>query len=130
MTPKAFGSRVVPFPEMGRYVCVWGEGFREGCSPGLEWMIHDVITSQVPPLFLLILVQGFHSPGAKMAAVPPAPYLHLKQEDKKENMEERIHDPYLKKENFPRNLHRLLPIPPWPKFFPKASPYCKGCWET
>lgn len=131
MTPKALGRWVGPFPEMRKSVCVWGEGFREGCSPGLEWMIHNVITSQVPPLFLLFLMQGFHSHGAEMAAVPPAPYLHLKQEDKKENIEERSCDPYLKKKKTSLeistdfSLYLLGQI-----FFPKASPYCKGCRKT
>lgn len=51
MTPKALGKKVVLCPEMrSKYVC-WGVGgtHREGCSPGLELEMHDVINSQLLP---------------------------------------------------------------------------------
>lgn len=49
MTPKAFGKRVVLFPEMrSMYIGGWG-GHKEGCSPGLELQVHDVIDSQLLP---------------------------------------------------------------------------------
>lgn len=129
-----FGRWVVSFLVIGKRACMCGggrQGVTEGCSPGLVLQIYDIIKSQVPSTFLLAISEHrFPSHGPKMAAIRLTPYLHLKQEDEKEsNMNERSSNLYLKKENFPRNLLRLLLISPWPKFCPKASPCCQGCWE-
>lgn len=91
----------------------------------------DIIKAQASSTFLLAtLVHGLHSHGPKVTAKLPRSHLCLEQEDEKgRNMEERSSNPYLQKENFPRNLHRLLLVLPWPKFCPKVSSCCKGYWE-